>query len=102
MEPWGSYPAPSSRPAPPRPAGNCVVLKPSEISKNTEKVLAEVLPRYLDQVSRGGQAPRAGRDPTSKLTLASCGLYGHGQATVPLSLSLPPRKSEGMVITAWL
>lgn len=30
-------------------AGNCVVLKPSEISKNTEKVLAEVLPRYLDQ-----------------------------------------------------
>nr|XP_058925357.1 aldehyde dehydrogenase family 3 member B1 isoform X2 [Kogia breviceps] len=30
-------------------AGNCVVLKPSEISKSTEKVLAEVLPRYLDQ-----------------------------------------------------
>lgn len=32
-------------------AGNCVVLKPSEISKNTEKVLAELLPQYLDQVS---------------------------------------------------
>ncbi|OWK17353.1 ALDH3B1, partial [Cervus elaphus hippelaphus] len=30
-------------------AGNCVVLKPSEMSKCTEKVLAEVLPRYLDQ-----------------------------------------------------
>ncbi|KAM5248310.1 aldehyde dehydrogenase family 3 member B1 isoform 2-T2 [Ctenodactylus gundi] len=30
-------------------AGNCVVLKPSEISTSTEKVLAEVLPRYLDQ-----------------------------------------------------
>ncbi|XP_045414257.1 aldehyde dehydrogenase family 3 member B2-like isoform X1 [Lemur catta] len=30
-------------------AGNCVVLKPSEISKATEKVLAEVLPQYLDQ-----------------------------------------------------
>uniref|UniRef100_A0A8C4L977 Aldehyde dehydrogenase n=4 Tax=Equus asinus TaxID=9793 RepID=A0A8C4L977_EQUAS len=30
-------------------AGNCVVLKPSEISKNMEQVLAEVLPRYLDQ-----------------------------------------------------
>ncbi|XP_069326407.1 aldehyde dehydrogenase family 3 member B2 isoform X2 [Eulemur rufifrons] len=30
-------------------AGNCVVLKPSEISKAAEKVLAEVLPRYLDQ-----------------------------------------------------
>ncbi|KAK2100027.1 hypothetical protein P7K49_021375 [Saguinus oedipus] len=36
--------APSAR------AGNCVVLKPSEISRGTEKVLAEVLPRYLDQV----------------------------------------------------
>ncbi|XP_036272381.1 aldehyde dehydrogenase family 3 member B2-like [Pipistrellus kuhlii] len=30
-------------------AGNCVVLKPSEISQATEKVLAEVLPQYLDQ-----------------------------------------------------
>ncbi|XP_003468358.2 aldehyde dehydrogenase family 3 member B1 [Cavia porcellus] len=30
-------------------AGNCVVLKPSEISKSVEKILAEVLPRYLDQ-----------------------------------------------------
>lgn len=30
-------------------AGNCVVLKPSEISKSIEKILAEVLPRYLDQ-----------------------------------------------------
>ncbi|KAL4829550.1 hypothetical protein H8958_005156 [Nasalis larvatus] len=31
------------------PAGNCVVLKPSEISNSIEKVLAEVLPRYLDE-----------------------------------------------------
>ncbi|MBV99673.1 Aldehyde dehydrogenase family 3 member B1, partial [Eschrichtius robustus] len=30
-------------------AGNCVLLKPSEISKSTEKVLAVVLPPYLDQ-----------------------------------------------------
>ncbi|XP_044895564.1 aldehyde dehydrogenase family 3 member B1 isoform X4 [Felis catus] len=30
-------------------AGNCVVLKPSEFSRSTEKVLAEVLPRYVDQ-----------------------------------------------------
>ncbi|XP_037694840.1 aldehyde dehydrogenase family 3 member B2-like isoform X2 [Choloepus didactylus] len=30
-------------------AGNCVVLKPSEISKGTEKVLAKVLPQYLDE-----------------------------------------------------
>lgn len=35
-------------------AGNCVVLKPSEISKATEKILAEVLPRYLDQVRLWG------------------------------------------------
>lgn len=37
------------------PAGNCVVLKPSEISKSMEKVLAEVLPRYLDEVSRAAR-----------------------------------------------
>ncbi|XP_066244003.1 aldehyde dehydrogenase family 3 member B2 isoform X1 [Saccopteryx leptura] len=30
-------------------AGNCVMLKPSEISQGTEKVLTEVLPQYLDQ-----------------------------------------------------
>ncbi|XP_075054586.1 aldehyde dehydrogenase family 3 member B1 [Mixophyes fleayi] len=30
-------------------AGNCVVVKPSEISQNTEKVLADLLPRYLDK-----------------------------------------------------
>ncbi|NXC43618.1 AL3B1 dehydrogenase, partial [Penelope pileata] len=29
-------------------AGNCVVLKPSEISRNVEWLMAEVLPRYLD------------------------------------------------------
>lgn len=27
-----------------------MVLKPSEISKNTERVLVELLPQYLDQV----------------------------------------------------
>ncbi|NXW57030.1 AL3B2 dehydrogenase, partial [Eurystomus gularis] len=30
-------------------AGNCVVIKPSEISKNTEKLVAEVLSCYLDK-----------------------------------------------------
>ncbi|XP_023566445.1 aldehyde dehydrogenase family 3 member B3 isoform X2 [Octodon degus] len=30
-------------------AGNCVILKPPEISKRIEKVLTEVLPQYLDQ-----------------------------------------------------
>lgn len=33
-------------------AGNCVVLKPSETSKAIEKILAEVLPHYLDQVTK--------------------------------------------------
>nr|KAF6463753.1 aldehyde dehydrogenase 3 family member B2 [Rousettus aegyptiacus] len=46
-------------------AGNCVVLKPSEISQSTEKVLAEVLPRYLDQnaITRFyGEDPRSSPD----------------------------------------
>ncbi|XP_063289528.1 aldehyde dehydrogenase family 3 member B1 isoform X2 [Pelobates fuscus] len=30
-------------------AGNCAVIKPSEISQNTEKLLADLLPRYLDK-----------------------------------------------------
>ncbi|NXQ85852.1 AL3B1 dehydrogenase, partial [Nyctibius grandis] len=32
-------------------AGNCVIVKPSEMTKNTEKLMAEVLPSYLDKVS---------------------------------------------------
>ncbi|XP_040465555.1 aldehyde dehydrogenase family 3 member B1-like isoform X2 [Falco naumanni] len=31
------------------PAGNCVVMKPSEISRNVERLVAETLPRYLDK-----------------------------------------------------
>lgn len=64
MEPGSGYTSPSSRPALSCPAGNCVVLKPSEISKNMEQVLAEVLPRYLDQVSRaqGRQTRRTRAD----------------------------------------
>ncbi|KAM6134147.1 aldehyde dehydrogenase family 3 member B1-like [Phoenicopterus ruber ruber] len=30
-------------------AGNCAVIKPSEIAKNTERLLAEALPSYLDK-----------------------------------------------------
>lgn len=45
---WGHWLLPTMSPS--VPAGNCVVLKPSELSKGTEKVLAEVLPQYLDQV----------------------------------------------------
>ncbi|KAM6068532.1 aldehyde dehydrogenase family 3 member B1-like [Theristicus caerulescens] len=30
-------------------AGNCVVMKPSEISRNMERLVAETLPRYLDK-----------------------------------------------------
>ncbi|CAM4564749.1 unnamed protein product [Lepidochelys olivacea] len=41
-------------------AGNCVIIKPSEISSSTEKLVAEVLPSYLDKdcfaVVTGGPA----------------------------------------------
>ncbi|NXH69053.1 AL3B1 dehydrogenase, partial [Hydrobates tethys] len=30
-------------------AGNCVVIKPSEMTKNTERLMAEALPSYLDK-----------------------------------------------------
>ncbi|XP_032849890.2 aldehyde dehydrogenase family 3 member B1 [Tyto alba] len=30
-------------------AGNCVVVKPSEMTKNTEKLIAEALPSYVDK-----------------------------------------------------
>jgi len=30
-------------------AGNCVIIKPSEISPNTAKAIAELVPKYLDQ-----------------------------------------------------
>ncbi|KAM6204685.1 aldehyde dehydrogenase family 3 member B1-like [Sarcoramphus papa] len=30
-------------------AGNCVIVKPSEITKNTERLVAEALPSYLDK-----------------------------------------------------
>jgi aldehyde dehydrogenase (NAD+) len=30
-------------------AGNCVVLKPSELASETSKILAEIVPNYLDQ-----------------------------------------------------
>lgn len=31
-------------------AGNCVVLKPSEIAGNCAKFIAETIPKYLDNV----------------------------------------------------
>uniref|UniRef100_W5LXH2 Aldehyde dehydrogenase domain-containing protein n=1 Tax=Lepisosteus oculatus TaxID=7918 RepID=W5LXH2_LEPOC len=30
-------------------SGNCAVLKPSEVSQATEKILADLIPKYLDQ-----------------------------------------------------
>lgn len=33
------------------PAGNAVVVKPSEVSENTARLVAELLPQYLDKVS---------------------------------------------------
>lgn len=32
-------------------AGNCVILKPSEVSQATSKLIAEIIPQYLDNVS---------------------------------------------------
>lgn len=32
-------------------AGNCVIIKPSEISPATSRLMAELIPKYLDQVS---------------------------------------------------
>jgi aldehyde dehydrogenase (NAD+) len=32
-------------------AGNCVILKPSEISVNCAKLMASKIPQYLDNVS---------------------------------------------------
>uniref|UniRef100_A0ACB8G269 Uncharacterized protein n=1 Tax=Sphaerodactylus townsendi TaxID=933632 RepID=A0ACB8G269_9SAUR len=44
-------------------AGNCVIVKPSELSKCSEKLMAEVLPNYLDPetfaVVTGGQKQTA-------------------------------------------
>lgn len=42
-----------------------MVLKPSEISKNTEKALAELLPQYLDQV--GMALPVSTRHPHTRV-----------------------------------
>ncbi|XP_055474905.1 aldehyde dehydrogenase family 3 member B3 isoform X3 [Psammomys obesus] len=58
-------------------AGNCVVLKPSEISKNTEKVLAERLPQYLDQTS-----PNLGRIINQKHFKRLQGLLGCGRVAI--------------------
>jgi len=32
-------------------AGNCVVIKPSEVAPATAKAMAELIPKYLDPVS---------------------------------------------------
>ncbi|XP_030187700.1 aldehyde dehydrogenase family 3 member B2-like isoform X2 [Lynx canadensis] len=61
-------------------AGNCVVLKPSEISKSTEKVLAEVLPQYLDQDPRS--SPSLGRIINQKHFQRLRGLLGCGRVAI--------------------
>ncbi|XP_056657172.1 N-succinylglutamate 5-semialdehyde dehydrogenase-like [Monodelphis domestica] len=62
-------------------AGNCVILKPSEISENMEKVIAKVLPRYLDQHCF---ATVVGGPPG-----------GHGAAPEQVRLHLLHRELEG-------
>ncbi|XP_053780592.1 aldehyde dehydrogenase family 3 member B2-like isoform X1 [Desmodus rotundus] len=61
-------------------AGNCVVLKPSEISQGTEKVLAEVLPQYLDQDPRS--SPDLGRIISDKHFQRLQGLLGCGRVAI--------------------
>lgn len=31
-------------------AGNCVIIKPSEVAANVSKFIAETIPKYLDSV----------------------------------------------------
>ncbi|KAM6159519.1 aldehyde dehydrogenase family 3 member B1 isoform 3-T3 [Erethizon dorsatum] len=71
-------------------AGNCVVLKPSEISKSIEKILAEVLPCYLDQHS-----PALGRIISQKhfkrlQGLLSCGRVAIGGQSDENNLYIAP------------
>lgn len=35
-------------------AGNCVLIKPSEVAPATSKFIAETIPKYLDQVEHAG------------------------------------------------
>nr|KAF6281685.1 hypothetical protein mPipKuh1_010217 [Pipistrellus kuhlii] len=70
-------------------AGNCVMLKPSEVSKNTEKILVEMLPRYLDRAAITrfyGEDPRAspdlGRIISDKHFQRLRGLLGCGRVAV--------------------
>ncbi|XP_016068921.1 PREDICTED: aldehyde dehydrogenase family 3 member B1-like isoform X3 [Miniopterus natalensis] len=62
-------------------AGNCVVLKPSEISRGTERVLAEVLPQYLDQVNPRS-SPDLGRIINEKHFQRLRGLLGCGRVAI--------------------
>uniref|UniRef100_A0A8C3NHJ9 Uncharacterized protein n=1 Tax=Geospiza parvula TaxID=87175 RepID=A0A8C3NHJ9_GEOPR len=55
-------------------AGNCVIVKPSEVSKKTERLVAEALPSYLDKV---GHSPHP------------CGVAGAPLHTQSCALSLP-------------
>lgn len=34
-------------------AGNCAILKPSEVAVHSEKLLFDLLPKYVDQVRSG-------------------------------------------------
>uniref|UniRef100_A0A674JIM5 Aldehyde dehydrogenase domain-containing protein n=1 Tax=Terrapene triunguis TaxID=2587831 RepID=A0A674JIM5_9SAUR len=75
-------------------AGNCVIIKPSEISSSTEKLVAETLPRYLDKdcfaVVTGGPA-----ETTQLLENKFDYIFftGMSQVTQPLPLSMVPSPS---------
>uniref|UniRef100_H9H9L3 Aldehyde dehydrogenase domain-containing protein n=1 Tax=Monodelphis domestica TaxID=13616 RepID=H9H9L3_MONDO len=58
-------------------AGNCVVIKPSEVSRSMEKIMGDVLPRYLDKSS-----PDLGRIINKKHFHRLQGLLGSGQIAI--------------------
>jgi len=33
-------------------AGNCIIVKPSEVSSHSAKLMSELIPKYLDTVSK--------------------------------------------------
>ncbi|KAJ7416743.1 hypothetical protein BTVI_34760 [Pitangus sulphuratus] len=66
-------------------AGNCVIIKPSEISKNTERLVSEMLSCYLDNVvnqvlERTSSGGFCGNDTLMHVTLTSLPFGGIGNS----------------------
>uniref|UniRef100_A0A803VBV6 Aldehyde dehydrogenase domain-containing protein n=1 Tax=Ficedula albicollis TaxID=59894 RepID=A0A803VBV6_FICAL len=68
-------------------AGNCVIVKPSEVSKNTERFVAEALPGYLDKVGHSPHRCGMAGAPLHTLSCALC--LTHTPCLVPCIAQLP-------------